>query len=198
MLKTSIKTALIIFLIGVATLATYRSLSIAQIPEAENIFPVAVSKDEVPVPRRPGTKSIRIVGPPLKILKFQVDFKRNPLPLDWRFLERIDKRADVMIDGEIDENGNFTIERMLDRGHPKAGQYIQKIMTSWKFVQYKSGKIKYYFNVPTKAERMKVQIDITDLSRNLKFVGRTDFLKDGLLYYIEGLKARNVTVIHSR
>jgi hypothetical protein len=198
MLKTSIKTALIIFLIGVATLAAYRSLSIAQIPEAENIFPVAVSKDEVPVPRRPGTKSIRIVGPPLKILKFQVDFKRNPLPLDWRFLERIDKRADVMIDGEIDENGNFTIERMLDRGHPKAGQYIQKIMTSWKFVQYKSGKIKYYFNVPTKAERMKVQIDITDLSRNLKFVGRTDFLKDGLLYYIEGLKARNVTVIHSR
>lgn len=198
MLKTSLKTALFMLLIGIATLATYRSLSIAQIPEAENILPVPVSKDEVPVPRRPGTRSIRIVGPPLKVLKFQIDFKRNPLPLDWRFLERIDKRADVMIEGEIDENGNFAIDRMLDRGHPKAGQYIQKIMSSWEFVQYKSGHIKYYFNVPTKAENMKVQIDITDLSRNLKFVGKTDFLKDGLLYYIEGLKARNVTVIHSR
>jgi hypothetical protein len=177
-------------------LLAYRQLQILRIPQLQKSIPEFIVDEEPPVPKRPGTQSVRIVGPPLKVLKFQLDFKRNPLPLDWDYLEQTDKKADVTVSGTIDYDGNLIIERIFDKGHPRAGRYIQKILTSWKFVQYKTGPIKYYFNVPTRIEHMKVQIDVRGLQRNLKFAGEHDQIKNGLLYYCVGLKKSNVMIIN--
>lgn len=190
--KYSIYAATLIFLI----LLLFREMQISSIPAAEKRIPFRLEQEEVPVPMRPGTQSIRIVGPPLKILKFQLDFRYNPLPLDWNFLERIDRRADVMAEGLIDLDGNFLIQRILDRGHPKAGRYIQDVLKTWKFVQYKTGRIKYYFNVPTSMEHMKVQIDLRELKKNAKHVGLYDNVEDGMIYLFEGIDHRNVMLIN--
>jgi len=179
-----------------AAMLLYREILFMQIPVGQKNIPDLSSADELPLPKRPGTQSIRIVGPPIKILKFELDFKRNPQPIDWNFLEKTDKKADVTVKGEIDFEGNFVIRELRDKGHPRAGQYIQKILSSWKFAQYKMGAIKYYFNVPTKMERMKVQIDVRELERNPKFTGANDTIRDGMIYFIEGLSRNNIMIIN--
>ena len=179
-----------------AAMLLYRQIQFMQIPAAQKNIPDLAGQDELPLPKRPGTQSIRIVGPPIKILKFEIDFKRNPQPIDWNFLEKTDKKADVTVKGEIDFEGNFVIRELRDKGHPRAGQYIQKILSSWKFAQYKMGAIKYYFNVPTKMERMKVQIDIRELERNPKFTRVNDTIRDGMIYFIDGLSRNNIMIIN--
>jgi hypothetical protein len=183
------------FAAAAVTLLGYRQVQIYKIPQVQKSLPEYVADEKPPPPKRPGTRSIRIVGPPLKTLKFELDLKRHPLPLDWNYLEQTDKKADVTVNGFIDLDGNLVIERVFDKGHPRAGRYIQKILSTWKFMQYKTGPIKYYFNVPTKIEHMKVQIDIRGLQRNLNFADVHDQVKDGLLYYCEGLKKNNVMII---
>ncbi len=190
------KTTLSLLAAVAVILLGYRQLQIIKMPAMHKIIPNPLMDEEPPIPKRPGTQSIRIVGPPLKVLKFQLDFKRNPLPLDWRYLEQTDKKADVTVSGFIDNEGSFIIERIFDKGHPRAGRYIEKTLNTWKFVQYKSGPIRYYFNVPTKVEHMKVQIDVRGLQKNLRFADASDQVKDGLLYYIDGLTKNNVMIIH--
>jgi len=191
MLRYFFRTSAVVLL----ALLIIRRILMAQIPDTEKMIPIRVAEEKIPVPKRPGTQSIRIVGPPLKVLKFQLDFKRNPRPLDWRFLQRTDKRADVMVDGSIDYFGNFHIQRVLDRGHPRAGNYIRQVMATWKFVPYKCGEVRYYFNVPTRMENMKVQIDARGLKTNYKYLSPNNVLKDGLMYYIEGLKPKNIMIV---
>lgn len=178
-----------------ALITLYRHILIQQIPAAEKSIPQQIDRQEIPVPKRPGTKSIRIVGPPIKVLKFQLDFKHNPRPLDWQFLERTDRRADVMVEGTIDLEGNLVIQKVRDKGHPKAGEYIKKILGTWKFVQYKTGIIRYYFNVPTRMEHMKVQIDMRGLERHARFAEATDRIETGMVYYVEGINSANVMII---
>ncbi len=178
-----------------SVLLLYRQASLSQMPDALISIPQKIEHEVIPVPRRPGTKSIRIVGPPLQVLKFQIDFTQNPLPIDWRFLERTDKRADVMVEGRIDNDGNFNIRKIRDRGHPQAGHYIRNVLSSWKFKQYKKGTIRYYFNVPTRLENMKIQIDTRGLNKNRKHVRQSDFLKNGILCYAVGISRKNIKVI---
>ncbi len=184
-------------LVGIVALfLIYRQIQIESIPAAQKSIPHKISREEIPIPRRPGSKSIRLVGPPLKILKFQLDFTFSPMPLDWKFLERTDKRADVMIEGRIDVDGNFAIQKVRDRGHPKAGQYIRKVLGTWKFTQYMHGTIRYYFNIPTRMEHMKVQIDLRGMERNTKFATSRDKVTVGLIYYIEGIDIDNIMLIN--
>ena len=182
--------------IVVISLGIFREISMSQIPDGQKSIPYRMVKEEIPVPKRPGTKSIRIIGPPLKVLKFQLDFKRHPLPLDWDYLERIDKRADISVTASIGVNGNIFINKMLDRGHPKAGEYIKEVLKSWHYLQYKTGTIKFYFNVPTRDERRKVIVDLRGLKKNPRFVGYRDLLKNGLVYFIEGIARNNITLIN--
>jgi hypothetical protein len=195
-IKNALRTGSYAILAIVAILMIYRQIRIESIPAAQKSIPHKINLEEIPVPRRPGTRSIRIVGPPQKILKFELDFTFSPSPLDWKFLERTDKRADIMVEGRIDADGNFGIQRLRDRGHPKAGQYIKNVMSTWKFTQYMQGTIRYYFNVPTRMEHMKVQIDMRGLERNTKFVERRDKVEMGLIYYIEGIASNNIMIIN--
>ena len=196
MFKTLAKYAFSTLSIIILSLLVYRAIIMSQIPAVQKKLPFRVIREEMPQPKRPGTRSVRIVGPPLKIIKFQIDFKRHPTPLDWSFLERIDNKADVMVHGEIDANGNFVVNKVQDKGHPKAGRYIKKVLASWKFVHYKMGIIKYYFNVPSRIEQMKVQIDLRGLEKNLKYIGPKSYVKDGMLYYIEGIDKSNIRIIN--
>lgn len=178
------------------SLIVARKILMSQIPVVERTIPQPMTKEKIPAPKRPGTQSIRIVGPPLKVLKFQIDFKRHPRPLDWNYLEQIDKRADVSVTATIDANGKLFIDRVIDKGHPKAGQYIKEILTSWSYLQYKTGDIKFYFNVPTRDERRKLQIDLRGLQPNRRFVGYKDLVKDGMVYYVEGIGRNNITLLN--
>lgn len=196
MLKVAFKYLILFCGLSVLILVIYRNILVSRIPVEQKNIPFFASQEEIPLPRRPGTQSLKIVGPPLKILKFQLDFKQNPLALDWDYLESIDKSADVLVEGSIDASGNFFINRIKDRGHPEAGRYIKKILDSWKFVQYKVGPIQYYFNVPSRMENMKVQIDLRQLRKNPKHLSPGDLLKDGMVYYIEGLERDNVMIVN--
>ncbi len=180
----------------VLSLLFYRELQLTAIPAAETRIPFRLENEEIPVLKRPGTRTIRIVGPPLKKLVFQLDFRQNPKPLDWELLERIDRRADVVVEGVVDPEGNLVLNRVNDRGHPQAGRYIRETLSTWKFMQYKTGRIRYYFNVPTNIEHMKVQIDLRGLEKNKKYVGPYDEVQDGLIYYFEGIDQNNVMMIN--
>lgn len=164
------------------------------IPAAQKIIPFQMSEEEIPIPRRPGTKSIKIVAPPKIVLKFQLDFRRLPLPLDWNYLQRIDKKAEVFVQGTVDPRGNFIIDKIQDGGHPHAGLYIKQVLNSWKFVPFKTGVMSYYFNVPSRMERMKMQIDLTGLQKNPKHIRPNHLIKNGLLYYVEGISRRNILI----
>jgi len=180
----------------VGILLFYREMRLSAIPAAEKRIPFRLEEEEVPTPKRPGTRSIRIVGPPIKTLRFELDFRRQPRPLNWRYLERIDKRADVMLEGFVDAEGLFVINRVNDRGHPKAGRYIREILGTWRFMPYKTGRIRYYFNVPTNMEHMKVQIDLRALQKNKRYVGLYDEVEDGMIYFFEGIDQNNVMMIN--
>ncbi len=196
MIKKILKYLFYSAVITISVILLYRQIQIKKIPAAQKSIPQQIDTEKIPTPKRPGTRSIRIVGPPIKVLKFQLDFKRNPIPLDWHYLERLDKNADVMVAGNIDKEGEFVVKRIHDKGHPKAGQYIKRILNTWNFVQYKIGKIKYYFNVPTKMEHMKVHIDLRGLKKNLKYVKRKNNIKNGMIYYFEGIDRNNIMIIN--
>ena len=196
MWKKLFKYSIYIIVLVVSTLLIFRNILMSQIPDIQKTIPQPMAKEDLPIPKRPGTKSIRIIGPPLKVLKFQIDFKRHPLPLDWALLENMDKRADISVQATIDVNGNLFINRLLDKGHPKAGQYIREVLASWGYLQYKTGTIKFYFNVPTRDESRKVQIDLRGLEKNPRFVGYRDLLEDGMVYYIEGIGLNNIKMIN--
>ena len=107
MLKSFFKYLSSILVFICLALLVYRTVLINEIPAAEKTIPFQVSDDEIPVLKRPGTKSIRIVGPIQTILKFQLDFKRRPQQLDWNYLQRIDKKAEIFVQGSVDADGNF-------------------------------------------------------------------------------------------
>ncbi|MFQ5864172.1 MAG: hypothetical protein ACE5IW_02975 [bacterium] len=195
MMKLAIKNTIFVSAMLFFAFFMLRQILILRIPVGQKFIPTKIVREEIPIPKRPGTKSIRILAPTLKKLKFEIDFKRNPLILDWDFLEKSDKEADVRAEGIIDVAGNFTITNIYDKGHPEAGRYIKKILSTWNFVQYKMGNINYYFNVPTKKENMKVQIDLRGLSHNAKYIEKNDEIIDGLLYYIKGIDRSNVLMI---
>ena len=196
MLKSFLKYLASILVFVFLSLLVYRTILINEIPAAQKVIPFQVSDDEIPVLKRPGTKSVRIVGPPQTVLKFQLDFKRRPQKLDWNYLQRIDKKTEIFLQGRVETDGNFIIEKLQDRGHPKAGLYIREVLNTWKFYPYKIGAISYYFNVPTRMERMKMQIDLTGLSKNPKYLGPNNLIKNGLLYYVEGIGRKNVMIMN--
>jgi len=195
-MRRFLRISLALFLVLGASLLVYRQILLSQIPEMQKSIPIKIDRDVLPVPKRPGTQSVRIVGPPLKILKFEIDFTRNPRPLDWKLLERTDKRADVMIEGVVDDNGNFRVAKLRDRGHPKAGSYIKSVVSSWRFTPYRRGRIRYYFNVPTRLENMKIQIDLRDMEKNFTYIGPRHQLKNGILCYVDGLNSKSIMVIN--
>ncbi len=195
MLKKRFKYFIVLFFVGSLCIGMYRNSVLSGIPKIHKSIPVRILEEELPVPKRPGTQSIRITGPPLRPIKFQIDFNRNPKQLDWAYLEKIDKRADIMIEGEIGEKGSFRVLKIRDRGHPEAGKYISDILNTWSYMPYKKGTIKFYFNVPTRKENMKVQIDLRRLEKNFDFVGRNDYLTDAVLCYVQGLDNWSIMLI---
>jgi len=64
MLKSFLKYLSFIIVFILLSLLVYRTVLINEIPAAQKVIPFQVSDDEIPVLKRPGTKSIRIVGPP--------------------------------------------------------------------------------------------------------------------------------------
>ena len=97
-----------------------------------------------------------------------------------------------MIEGRIDTRGNFRVTKLRDRGHPEAGQYLKRVLQTWSFVPYKQGVIKYYFNLPTRLENMKIQIDLRRLEKNFDYIGPNDVLKNGMLCFVEGISGKSI------
>jgi len=135
-------------------------------------------------PTRPGVGDIIITGPERKPLLFTVDLSSNSNAINWQKLMGSDPTATVTVYGYIDEHGKFYIKELDDAGHTNAGRIINEAMTTWRYTFYKIGKIRFYFNLPSK--EAKLIIDLSDIERNpviAKFIP----IQDGMLYNIPEL-----------
>ncbi|MFO7890258.1 MAG: hypothetical protein R6V04_07945 [bacterium] len=159
-----------------------------QFPNNDTYIP---QHDETPLsqPIRPGIGDIIITGPERKPLLFTIDLASNSIEIDWQQLMGTDPTATITVDGYIDDNGIFYIQKLDDAGHTNVGRIISKKMTTWRYTFYKNGNIQFYFNLPSEEE--KLIIDSYDLKRNPDIA---DFvpIQDGMLYYIPGLSSELV------
>lgn len=150
--------------------------------------------DSLTIPPRPGIQGVVISGPILKDLVFDIDLSAAGLTaLDWNRLENIDRTAVVSIRAKVNTRGELMFDRMAndikDSGHPDAGRYIERVLSSWVYFPYKSGDISFYFNVASRGS--KLIIDAHELEQ-ADHIDDLIYVKNGLLYYIDGLSSRDV------
>jgi hypothetical protein len=163
------------------------------LPEDNLMVPLTSIEEKIPIPPRPGVKGIIITGPVIKDLVFQIDFKSSRVKkLYWKRIERIDPTADVKIRAKVLPNGNLQFNPVNDvfsPGHSYAGSEIAKVVQTWRFTPYKHGEIRFWFNFPSRG--VKLTVDVHDLRRNPD-IPEKYFVKNGLLFYVEGLKPSRV------
>jgi len=163
------------------------------LPEDNLMVPLTSIEEKIPIPPRPGVKGIIITGPVIKDLVFQIDFKSSRVKkLYWKRIERIDPTADVKIRAKVLPNGNLQFNPVNDvfsPGHSYAGSEIAKVVQTWRFTPYKHGEIRFWFNFPSRG--VKLAVDVHDLRRNPD-IPEKYFVKNGLLFYVEGLKPSRV------
>ncbi len=181
-----------ILLLAVLYLALHEIL-LSLLPEDNIMVPLTTVEEKIPIPPRPGVKGIIITGPVIKDLVFQIDFKSSQVKkLNWKRIERIDPTADVKIRAKVLPTGELVFNPITDvfsPGHSYAGSEIAKIVQTWRYTPYKHGEIRFWFNFPSRG--VKLTVDVHDLRRNVD-VPEKYFVKNGLLFYVEGLQPSRV------
>lgn len=159
--------------------------SISSFAKADTLMP----------PMRPGIQGIVISGPILRDLVFDINLDSgSPQPINWDELVGIDQVADVKVRAVILATGKLVIrdaQRDIQAfGFPEAGNYIERMISTWTYFPYKSGTIKFHFNVGSRAQ--KLIIDGSGLNRSADIPEKIR-VRDGLMYYIKGLKSKEVS-----
>ncbi len=187
----SITIVSILALVGVYL--ALHEIMLSLLPEDNLMIPLTSIEEKIPIPPRPGVKGIIITGPVIKDLIFQIDFKSSRLKkLNWKRIEGIDPTADVKIRAKILPDGQLIFNPASDvfsPGHSYAGSEIAKIVQTWRYTPYKHGEIRFWFNFPSRGA--KLTVDVHDLRRNPD-IPEKFFVKNGLLFYVEGLKPSRV------
>ena len=164
-----------------------------QLPPDNSMIPLTALEERISIPPRPGVEGIIITGPAIKDLIFQIDTKTSQLrKLNWKRIESIDKTADVKIRATVLRNGELEFNPITDvisPGHSYAGNEIAKIIGTWKYSAYKHGQIYFWFNFPSRG--VKLTVDTHELVRN-EDIPKKYFIKNGLLFYINGLSISKV------
>ena len=151
-------------------------------------------EEKLDIPIRPGVRGIIISGPKIEPLNFSIDLSRPGIrELDWRELFRMDPHTDVKVECSIDENGHlsFSENDILMAGHTEAGMIIKRVLKTWAYTPYKSGRIRFWFNLPSKGK--KLVIDTQGLRRRDDIPPHIP-IYEGRLYLISGISPRDIRV----
>ncbi|HDQ44361.1 MAG TPA: hypothetical protein ENN17_02520 [bacterium] len=183
--------ALIVFCVFVGL---FKSIQLARLPFDEMSLPPAEADEFLEIPQRPGVGRLVITGPKIDPLIFSIDLERTGLvPIDWRQLQLVDPNAVITINATIDERGHihFTQADVDMAGHPEAGIFIQNAIRTWTYKPYKSGRIQFWFNLPSKGR--KLVIDTQGIRRREAIPERVP-IYHGRLHLIEGLAGSEIHV----
>jgi hypothetical protein len=105
----------------------------------------------------------------------------------------VDPNTDVKITGRIEDTGRlmFSTGDVLMEGHTEAGMMIQHVMRTWFYAPYKTGRIRFWFNLPSRGE--KLIIDVRGLGRKETIPVQIP-VYNGQLHYIEGIPVNEIRV----
>jgi hypothetical protein len=152
------------------------------------------SEEKLIIPPRPGIKGIVITGPQVQPLFFSVDLSRAGVrSLDFQQLELMDPHTDIKVNCTIDPQGRlmFSQKDILMEGHTEAGMMIQRALKTWVYTPYKMGRIKFWFNLPSKGR--KVIIDLKGLKRK-DSIPKHIPIYTGQVHMIDGVAIHEIQV----
>jgi hypothetical protein len=175
--------------LGIIALGVFvwRTITLWRLPYDEiEIAPLGI-REHLDIPPRPGIQGVLISGPTIEPLIFSIDLsKAGVRSLAWQRLETIDPHTDVKVSGHIDNQGRLFISDrdVLMGGHTEAGLMIQRAMRTWMYTPFKSGRIRFWFNLPSKGK--KLIIDTEGLSRAREVPMHVPIF-DGRIHLIDGI-----------
>ena len=175
-------------------LVVWREYAMRKLPFDDVQLSPFSQEQNLEIPPRPGVRGIVITGPTIEPLLFTIDLAKAGIrSLDWRQLRAIDPHTDVKLRCRINDQGwlVFSPKDVLMEGHTEAGVMIQQALKTWCYTPYKSGEIRFWFNLPSKGG--KLIIDTKDLQRKGDI---PDYIPiyDGQLHLIEGIPFNEIRV----
>jgi len=183
-----------ILFFAVALVFGYRAYLLYRLPFDQIQISTFGEREKLAIPPRPGVQGIVITGPRIQPLFFSIDLSRAGVrDLDWQQLRVIDPHTDVKISCQIDHRGRllFSQRDVMMEGHTKAGMMIQQALKTWKYTPYKSGNIKFWFNLPSKGK--KLIIDTSQLRRKSSIPEHIP-VYDSQIHLIEGIKSSEIQI----
>ncbi|MCD6167452.1 hypothetical protein DRQ12_09870 [candidate division KSB1 bacterium] len=179
--------------LAIISVLVIRTLMMQGLPYDEMFLSSYALVDSLEIPPRPGIAGIIITGPKIEPVYFKIDVQRAGLrKLDWDEIVAWDRTADVKIRATITDDGSLVFDEVTDvycPGHTSAGRIIASVVKTWAYTPYKTGTIRFWFNVASTGQ--KLTIDVRGLKRKPGIPGKIDVF-NGLLYYIDGLSRRDV------
>ena len=175
-------------LIALLCLFAWQQYQIYLLPGDEVEIPVILDSTRVEIPSRPGVQGIVISGPNIEPLYFSIDLTKGGVrSLNWRQLQTIDPHADVKVYCWIDDQGqlSFFQEGIFMGGHTGAGMMIQRAIRTWVYTPYKTGLIRFWFNLPSKGK--KLIIDTSGLEKKRDIPNHVPIF-DGQIHFVEGIR----------
>lgn len=181
-------------LIALLCLFAWQQYQIYLLPGDEVEIPVILDSTRVEIPSRPGVQGIVISGPSIEPLYFSIDLTKGGVrSLNWRQLQTIDPHADVKVYCWIDDQGqlSFFQEGVFMGGHTGAGMMIQRAIRTWVYTPFKTGLIRFWFNLPSKGK--KLIIDTSGLERKGDIPNHVPIF-DGQIHFVEGIQPEELLV----
>ena len=173
---------------------SWRAFTLWQLPYDEVEIPPLLLEDKLVIPQRPGIRGIIITGPTIEPLFFSVDLTKSGVRgLNWRQLQSIDPHTDVKINCLINDQGEvyFAMQDVLMEGHTDAGMEIQNALKTWIYTPFRSGVIRFWFNLPSKGK--KLIIDTSGLRRKWEIPNDIP-IYNGQLHFIQGIPANEIGI----
>ena len=172
----------------------WREYCLRRLPFDAVLIPPIEYRERLEIPPRPGIQGIVITGPTIESLFFSIDLtKAGVRSLDWRRLQAIDPHADVKVNCRIGDQGQlwFSQDDVLMGGHTEAGMIIQRTLKTWMYTPFKTGVIRFWFNLPSKGR--KLIIDTSGLRRKPQIPEYVP-IYDGKIHLVDGLENENIWV----
>jgi hypothetical protein len=185
---------LIVICLCVLLILSWRAFTLWRLPYDEVEIPPLLLEDKLVIPQRPGIRGIIITGPTIEPLFFSVDLTKSGIRgLNWRQLQSIDPHTDVKINCLINDQGEvyFSMQDVLMEGHTDAGMAIQNSLKTWIYTPFRSGIIRFWFNLPSKGK--KLIIDTSGLRRKWEIPNDIP-IYNGQLHFIQGIPTNEIGI----
>lgn len=151
-------------------------------------------EEKMEIPPRPGIQGIVITGPRIEPLYFSIDLSKPGIqPLDWKKLMMVDSHADVKIQCQVNEHGRliFSQKDVLMEGHTEAGMMIQRAMKTWIFKPYKKGPMRFWFNLPSKGEKLSIDVRRLEIRESIP---KEIPVYNGKLHLVDGIAPQDIRI----